>query len=503
MTERRFVSGWLLLLLLLTPAVAGAVWEQESLEVNGDWQKRLDVVILGDGYTAEQQGNFRADALHLIDTVFGMTPFRDYRAHYNFHLVYVISNESGADIPSRGILVDTALDATFEAYGVARLLVVNDIKATAAAAQVASVDFIFVLVNHSDYGGSGGALAVTSLHPDAPEILAHEVGHMFAGLADEYEDPYPGYPAGDSEPNVTYATELSRIPWSVWIAPATPLPTPATFQYRNTVGLFEGARYLSRGIYRPRLNCRMRMLGVHFCEVCTEQLVRASYVFASPSDAEGGDFTLGAGEEILLDAEPVQSLRRTVFVTWTLNGEVITYGVDQVPVIAECLGDGEHTVMATVADRSTRLRLDDVRLLAGDEVRWNIRVESAGMADPQRCEWPPPVEYVPDTDGDEPDGDTPDGDPADGDAPDGDPADGDSDGDRDEDEGDTPDGNDRPDTERPDWWPDPDTDPDTDKPAASGSGGCHGLPNSASAPAGLLLLALLMGLRRWRGRSAP
>ena len=102
----------------------------------------------------------------------------------------------------------------------------------------------------------------------------HEFGHNFAHLADEYTRSYPGFPAGDSEPNVTYQTDRQRIPWTDKISLTTDLPTALQSNNSATIGLFEGARYKASGIFRSQLNCRMRVLSwsVPFCEVCNDAL---------------------------------------------------------------------------------------------------------------------------------------------------------------------------------------------------------------------------------------
>jgi len=96
------------------------------------------------------------------------------------------------------------------------------------------------------------------------------LGHSFANLADEYETDYPGFPPGDYEPNVDYDYSGSGLKWLVWVDPGTPLPTPEASPYLTAVGAFEGARYLSAGIYRPWYNCEMRSLSLQFCPVCRE-----------------------------------------------------------------------------------------------------------------------------------------------------------------------------------------------------------------------------------------
>jgi hypothetical protein len=142
-----------------------------------------------------------------------------------------------------------------------------------------------LLVNDSTYGGSGGGIITVAVHPLGVEIAHHEYGHSFAELADEYDDPYPTYPpcsdiTGPScEPNVTDVTVTSQIKWSPWISLTTPIPTVPEFDpaYADVVGLFEGARYLTTGMYRSGQDCIMRALGRPYCQVPSQAYVLRLY----------------------------------------------------------------------------------------------------------------------------------------------------------------------------------------------------------------------------------
>ena len=45
-------------------------------------------------------------------------------------------------------------------------------------------------------------------------------------------------------------------------------------QYNGKVGAFEGAGYVSKGLYRPSINCIMFSRTNYFCPVCQEAMIK-------------------------------------------------------------------------------------------------------------------------------------------------------------------------------------------------------------------------------------
>ena len=273
---------------------------------NGSSANRVDLLILGDGYTAAQQTKFDNDAASIAADFFTISPYAEYSNYVITHSLHVPSAQAGADHPPyqegcqdisccgdpamlsdplRGTFVDTAFDARFCTNNIHRLLTVDYSQVLAAAAAVPDWDEILVIVNDPTYGGSGGYFSVISVHDSAPQIAQHEYGHSFVGLADEYESPYPGYPpcsdisGSPCEVNVTDVMTRSLIKWSPWISPSTPIPTEPEFDpaFTNIVGLFEGARYMTTGIYRPGQTCIMRSLGAPSCQIPSQAYVLTLY----------------------------------------------------------------------------------------------------------------------------------------------------------------------------------------------------------------------------------
>ncbi len=330
----------------------------------GNPANRVDLVIMGDGYTAAQEAEFLTDATDLENAFFGVTPFDEYRNLVNVTALFTASAESGADHPPydasctnsfncckdsamqndhlQGTFVDTAIGGRYCTSHIHRLLVVSTSAVLAAASAVPEWDKIIVMVHDSTYGGSGGSLSVTSTHSSAVEIARHEYGHSFGRLADEYDSAYPGFSACSDvtspacEANVTDETDPVLTKWAPWILPTTPLPTPETSTYNNVVGLFEGARYRASGMYRPRRSeCLMRALNLPFCEVCRQAYVLKLYSGGWGTPASGIDL-IEPGTETPPTADPVDGtggITLSVDLLQPMGGPTlgVTWKIDGIP----------------------------------------------------------------------------------------------------------------------------------------------------------------------------
>jgi hypothetical protein len=265
---------------------------------------RFVMGILGDGYTAANlaNGDFTGDVANISGALGGNNSWNVFYGGTNLYQINVESNQMGADEDrdegQPSVFVDTYLNSTFWSFGIERLLTLDmtgEMRAISAANSLIGVgvwDQLAVLVNSTRYGGAGGPVVVASLDPFSSDILIHELGHSFAGLADEYTDPFPAYPPGDPEPNVDFDFSGPGLKWLVWVEAGTPLPTPEEFTYADVVGAFEGARYLTTGIYRPTLDCAMRSLfNPVFCPICNEAHLLKYFDLVSLADAAFPDLS--------------------------------------------------------------------------------------------------------------------------------------------------------------------------------------------------------------------
>jgi MYXO-CTERM domain-containing protein len=237
-------------------------------------------------------------------------------------------------------------------------------------------------VNDPKYGGSGGTVCVSSANEQSFEVLAHEIGHSLAFLADEYSyegNQPPCDPQQDcQEANATLRTTLEQIKWHDWIEDGTPLPTPATAPYASVTGLFEGARYTPTGVYRPQLNCKMRDLGADYCAVCTEQFVRSIWTSdnikmietSAPAEPNVQSVTCDAIELSVTSPPIVPSTYRY---TWTVDGTVQPETTRAISLSPGALQQGEHQVAVRVEDATSLVRTDLDNDLK-DQTSWTVTV---------------------------------------------------------------------------------------------------------------------------------
>ncbi len=243
----------------------------------------VDIVILGDGYTAAEQGDFIADCQGFNEKMFAFEPFKYYQDKFNIRAVMIPSMESGATIPANGEWPATALSSSYYTFDSERYCMTYDNKSVRDYAGLVPYDQIYILVNSSKYGG-GGIYNFYSLSASknklSGEIIVHEFGHGFAGLGDEYYDSSTSYDDFYNlniepwEPNLTTLVNFDSK-WKQLIDKQTPIPTPDTKEFAESMGAFEGGGYVNKGMFRPKSDCLMKSFKGHtFCAACEEAIVK-------------------------------------------------------------------------------------------------------------------------------------------------------------------------------------------------------------------------------------
>ena len=296
--------------------------------VNGPIEKKVDILILGDGYAKEDMEKYRKDAKHFTEQLFSYQPFKKHKNEFNVRAIEVISDDSGIDKPDQNIWKQTALGTMYNTFGSARYVLTEENRAIRDIAAPAPYDFITILVNDNRYGGGGIFNLYTTCFTKPAQagqewemdyVYVHEFGHCFGGLGDEYYSSQVSYvdfyPKGVEpwEPNVTRTKTKENLKWREYTLSNTPIPTPwqkAKYdsiealrgkldrlapdyyakregllksssdllkdpQWIGVVGAFEGSGYTSKDMYRPAIDCKMFALNpVDFDPVCAAAIER-------------------------------------------------------------------------------------------------------------------------------------------------------------------------------------------------------------------------------------
>lgn len=330
-----------------------------GLRSRGVGDNRVDLVIVGDGYTVDDMPQYHLDAANISEDFFRYEPFTTYRPYFRITVVEVVSNESGVDNdPTQGIFRDTAMDMRFWCNGTERLLCVNVTKAwNYALGGADDVDQILAVANSSKYGGAGYSSSnlgtVSGQNAASVEVAIHEMGHSLGNLADEYTyggpSAYNGSEPSTANLSIYQADQMlsQERKWHEWLGASVSGFDGLTWTY-------EGGGYSQTGIYRPSNNSMMRSLNRPFNLPSAEQLIKEIYREVSPIDAapvDGSEF--GPGDVITVTPmQPGEGHSLTVL--WYLDGGLLAVGSGESTVDVSGLGlsGGEHTLEVVVVDET-------------------------------------------------------------------------------------------------------------------------------------------------------
>lgn len=250
---------------------------QAMRQYEGDIHKKLDVVIVPEGYGPGDTLKMRAHLEAFKEHMLAQEPFKSRRADFNVWMVCATGEASGITDPNKGIFVNSLVGSSYNTFGSDRYLMTMNLFKLHDAIGDIPCDQIIIMANSTTYGG--GAIynfyAMSSMNRMANMILVHELGHSIGGLADEYVDEdlsYSEMHAPDyepTEPNITTLVDFGSK-WQALVPEGTPIPTPMTDDYTK-LGVYEGAGYHSKGVYRPVSHCMMRDYAP-FCPVCSQRL---------------------------------------------------------------------------------------------------------------------------------------------------------------------------------------------------------------------------------------
>jgi len=124
-----------------------------AIHNSGDPAQKVDLLLLGDGYTADEQDAFIAKAKELTDILFATSPFKERKNDFNVWAIAPASNESGISRPLTNTYRDSPIGATYDSFRSKRYVLTFDNKSMRRIASSAPYDFIEILTNTEIYGG--------------------------------------------------------------------------------------------------------------------------------------------------------------------------------------------------------------------------------------------------------------------------------------------------------------------------------------------------------------
>jgi len=251
----------------LPPIVRRPVWGFQN-------PKAFTLAFFAEGFRADEMNGFRAMVDHCIDAFAATAPYSRLLPNLAVAAVETPSNASGIG----AVAGDTAFHGHFQSGELSRVILIDQgIAAKWLDRCFKTPATALIIANSPVYGGAGGLAPVFSCERNsATEIAIHELGHSLFGLADEYEAAGQAKTMAPVELNVSGTAERGKLKWARLVAPATPLPTQphgAPPPPGLPIGAYEGGKYRSRKIWRPAHDCKMRALGVPFCQVCEQAIV--------------------------------------------------------------------------------------------------------------------------------------------------------------------------------------------------------------------------------------
>ncbi len=229
------------------PPPTAAVWAVQS---SGEPRDKVDLLLLGDGYTEAEMDKWHADARRLTEELFSTSPFKERRRDFNVWAVDTPCQRSGVSRPSDGVYRRSALRAAYDAFGSERP---EPWEPNVTA----------------DPGGSKWS-QLTS--PDTPlptpwpkerfEEAQREIQARRRAIRSS------GRP--ETEMEALFGEERGRMTRLLGSVP-----------HASHVGAFEGAMYQARGYFRSQADCIMFTRDeVGFCAVCRRAIERVIDMYA-------------------------------------------------------------------------------------------------------------------------------------------------------------------------------------------------------------------------------
>ena len=232
-----------------------------TLQKMGNDRENLVLLLLGDGYTQDQQQRFLQEAQEQLGRLMALEPYSRLAHRINVYAVPAVSNQAG--LSSENNKLDTYFGLTTW-YETKTIVFRNDVGGAAKVDAIradlerlcldegATVDNIHIFVNTDVNVGSASGIYSFSSGRAEDYAMAHELSHSVGKLGDEYG-------RDTASPNVS--TE-DNIKWEKMMG------------YRSIIAQEGNAS----GVLIPTARkCNMYQSDLPFCEVCRLALVRRMF----------------------------------------------------------------------------------------------------------------------------------------------------------------------------------------------------------------------------------
>jgi hypothetical protein len=352
---------------LTPPAPLPAGLTLERVYGEGPPSRRLDLLIVPDGYTADRRAAFDAHADAVAEQLLSIEPYRAYASMFNVWKVFIPSTEPSAD-PSRdgGALGpnDTPFQCAYGCTDIFRLVCCDEEALVDAVDQLAPfADGLLVLMDSSTFGGSGGLnYAVTFTGAGGDLVSSHELGHTLVYLWDEY--PY-GYEADTDNyiaPNCSPADQ--PIPWYHWMDEEHP-----------EIGAFQTCSF-SDWVRPTANNCLMNSLQPGYCAVCREHIVKTIYrkinarMVGTTEPEVGTKVRIREGEQVTFTADAVEPVHG---LSWQWSFAGVPLSNERTVTIDGC--DGREGELELVLRDETPWVRNDPKLFLVDRLTWDVKTD--------------------------------------------------------------------------------------------------------------------------------
>lgn len=334
--------------------------ELVPLREAGPPHRRLDLLILAEGFREDERAAYLQAANRVITHLESIEPYSQYAGLLNMWGAFTPSVDSGIDdeeTPGGTGQRDTAFECfnncLLAGVPTNRLICCDEAEILNRVDEIAPfADSVFVVANTQAYGGSGGLnYAISSIGPAAVGVPPHEIGHNMFLLWDEYSYGI-NQPPDERYISPNCAPPNGNVPWEAWIDDEHP-----------EIGTFPGCSF-SDWLKPTQGTCMMEALQDRYCPVCREHIVQTLY------KATGGNLVQKAeppaGAAINLDGG-TQTFNVTALNvptgltwTWTLDGKVVshspnTFILDKRPLFS---------LKLTVSDQTDWVRNDPEKMLS-------------------------------------------------------------------------------------------------------------------------------------------